>query len=239
MKPQVLILCGGRGTRLRSVTGDLPKPLARVAGKPFLEWLILNLSRQGFREFCFLSGYRAELIRDYFGDGERWGVQCSYSEETSPLGTGGALRKAVLASSHERFLALNGDTYFNMNYAAFTDKSEQACADFSIGLREVDDCSRYGQVIVSSDFRIQAFLEKRPNCGAGFINAGVYSFGRNLSEWIPEGPISLETQVFPELLTERKLCGYVLTGDFIDIGIPEDFYYADQVLANWYAEGLI
>jgi NDP-sugar pyrophosphorylase family protein len=230
--PAAIILAGGKGSRLREVVSDRPKPMAEVAGRPFLEWLLLALRAQGLRRVVLATGYQAEMIEEYFGDGARWGLDVQYAREHAPLGTGGAARGALGSASGGRLLVLNGDSFcpFDLGQLAQAHTRARACA--TLWLVAVDDCSRYGTVDVSADRQVVAFREKSSAGGAGLISAGVYLFERStLEEIAPDRPVSLETEVFPSLIG-RGLYAVVGRGPFLDIGTPESYALAERFIVE-------
>ncbi len=232
---RVFILAGGRGTRLRALFPDQPKPMVPVAGKPFLERQLSLLGGQGFHDFVLCVGYRAEQIVDYFGDGARWGIQIDYSREPEPLGTAGALKQAAGYWSGAA-LVLNGDTYLDTDYQDLVRQHRQQTgrgAIGSLGLLRVDDCSRYGQVQLAPDGRIERFIEKQAaTAPAGLVNAGAYVLEPSILEIIPAGQaVSIEYATFPALVAEGAgLFGVTLAGTFIDIGTPEGHAALEQRL---------
>ena len=226
---RVFILCGGLGTRLRSVLSDRPKSMAPVAGVPFLEILLHRLRLQGVREVVLGTGYMAEKIEDYFQDGGRLGLSIRYSRESEPLGTGGALKLAEVELS-DPVAVLNGDSYVEWDLAAawrlFQDKKPAAI----MVLQTVPDIGRYGSVTLDPEGRVIEFVEKGTRTGAGLINAGVYLLRRETVHGLPEGTaVSLERDVFPGLL-EAGVYGLIADGLFIDIGIPSDLERAQTLL---------
>ena len=230
---EVLILCGGKGTRLKSVVSDRPKPFADIKGTPLLEYIIKTLTLQGFKNICFLTGTMGYQIKDHFNSGDAFGCHFRYSHEESPLGTGGAVSKAVQSSNFDRFLVLNGDTFLYIDFKKFTASSSRY--DFCLGLREVDDASRYGAVEFEGD-RILNFREKDTVKENGFINAGVYCFSKKIEEYFFKSSFSLERESFPLLIKERKLFGLEVPGEFIDIGIPEDYKRAQELIPKWLSQ---
>lgn len=235
---EVLILCGGEGTRLRSIISDVPKPMAPIGEKPFLDYLVRFIADQGFNKFCFLTGYKWESIHQYalkyFND-----LQLRFSHESHPLGTGGAILQAVKNSKHDKFLVINGDTFFNINLLNLIQKWEPS--SLLMALKQVDDSSRYGRVEINSQNQVIAFLEKSNvnTMGArALINAGIYVFHRNLFHLQrPDLEIfSLEQLYFPQLLKLRKIQGLIFTDDFIDIGIPEDYIMACSLIPRLFAK---
>jgi NDP-sugar pyrophosphorylase family protein len=225
---QAVILAGGLGTRLRSVLGDLPKPLAPVQGRPFLEYLIEHLRQHDVTRVVLCVGYRRELLQQHFGDGSALGVQIAYSVEREPLGTGGALWQAR-SLLDATFLVLNGDTFFAANLAALI----QAHADggipatgkavATIALRHMPDVARYGDVVLDEIGCVTQFNEKG-RAGPGLINAGAYVFSRQIFELVQtRTPLSMEKDVFPELARRRALRGCILQGYYVDIGLPDSY----------------
>ncbi len=226
----VLVLVGGKGTRLSAVVSDVPKPMAPIQGKPFLEFILNYLQKSGFRKVVLLTGHMAETISGYFGNGEKFGLNIRYSHESQPLGTGGAIRQAMLLGQEQTSLILNGDTFYNIDYKEFVSRST---AKVSIALHQVPSVSRYGAVQVDADHNVTAFTEKNSSAHAGEINAGIYLVDRSLAADIPEGFVSLETDVFPRLVQQRQVQGVSMRGQFIDIGIPEDYSRAQREVPLW------
>jgi NDP-sugar pyrophosphorylase family protein len=223
------ILCGGLGTRLRSVLADRPKSMALIAGVPFLQLLLEQLSSQGIKDVTLGTGYMAEKIESYFGDGTNLALRLSYSRESEPLGTGGALKLAE-SQLGDPVLILNGDSYVNWDVAAMLDPLTSRDAQVVIALQSVADVSRYGSVTINQEGRITQFVEKGVHTGAGLINAGVYLVRKEIiRELQANQPISLEKEVFPSLL-DRRVYGTVCSGLFIDIGIPDDLRRAQTLL---------
>lgn len=226
---QALILVGGAGTRLRSVLGDtLNKPMAPIEGKPFLEYLIKSLIRQGIEDIVLLVGYKADLIEAYFGQGERWGARVRYSREDTLLGTGGALKLAEPQVQGDEFLLLNGDSFLDADLPAMIGAHRAAGADATLALAMVPDTQRYGSVRLDERDHIVAFTEKGAESGAGLINGGVYLLTRQVFDlFAPGQPCSLERQIFPALIANNDmgsgLYGWLSHGYFIDIGIPVDY----------------
>lgn len=225
---EILILAGGRGTRLATVVSDVPKPMAPIQDKPFLEYLINSVKKQGFYNFRLLVGYKSEVIKNYFGDGSTLGVNIHYTLEEMPLGTGGAVKKGILDSTFDNFLIFNGDTFFEADLPLLISESKDQLA---IALKYFENCERYGQVIIDNNFKIKSFREKGNNSNDGFINAGIYYFSRSvLDHFPPEDVFSIEQAVMPKLVEKNLLTGIPLGGKFIDIGIPEDFKKAQTFL---------
>jgi D-glycero-alpha-D-manno-heptose 1-phosphate guanylyltransferase len=226
-----ILLVGGLGTRLRSVVGALPKPLASVGQGAFLELLVQQLRGYGIRRLVMCTGYLAEQIENTFGDGRAWDVEIQYSREQVALGTGGAIK---LAADHLRgaddFLVMNGDSFAEVDLAKLIQFHRERGGLITMATREVENASRYGTVVVDAAGRVVGFKEKSGNDIPGIVNAGVYVFKRAALERIQEGRCSLETEVFPQLL-DSGLYALQQHGMFIDIGTPEDYARA-QLLSQ-------
>lgn len=224
---QAILLCGGMGTRLRSVVSDRPKPMADICGKPFLQYLLEMLRDKGITEVIFALGYMGEMIEEYFQDGSAFGLKITYSYEEEPLGTGGAIRNALPKILEEEVLVLNADTYFPMDYQGLLRFHQENDGDFSLATRVVPDISRYGAVRRDAAGRILVWNEKLGDGGqplAGEINGGIYVMKKSLIAEIPEGKQSLEQDCIPKWLSEgKRIFGLPFEGYFMDIGIPKDY----------------
>ncbi len=228
-----VILAGGLGTRLRSTVPDLPKPMATVAGRPFLEYQLDYWIAKGIERFILSVGYRHDVIVDHFGD-QYNDVELSYVVEREPLGTGGGLLLAVKKLGlTSPFLLLNGDTYFEADWMLLRDFSETHEADWCFSLFRSNEDGRYMGMDISPEGQIVSM--KSSSHGLGRLsNGGVY--------WVrPEPlvdagfcagkPISLEDEIFPTMLDAgRRLFGMEFSGTFIDIGVPDDYFRAASLL---------
>lgn len=222
MTMEAIVLAGGLGTRLRAEVPDLPKPMAPVAGRPFLEHVLDRLGAQGVTRVILSVGYRADVIIDHFGEAYR-GISLLYAHEAEPLGTGGAIRFALSFATAERVLVLNGDTYLNINYQSLFQECTAKCAALGIVVRLVPDAARYGHCEVA-DGRLVSFSEKGGS-GPGLINAGVYCLARDVFASSGELPsrFSFEQDFVAVRLQKLRPLGFSVEGYFIDIGVPEDF----------------
>lgn len=221
---QAIILVGGLGTRLKSVVSDRPKPMAEIVNKPFVEYVLDDLQSAGIRKFVFAVGYKGDMIQDYFGSGSRWGVSIEYAYEKNLLGTAGAIKNTLGCITEQFVLVLNGDTYYNMDYKAFVDFGIKNNMDMAIVLRRIQDISRYGNVLLEGN-RIVKFNEKVDSKRAGIINGGIYLMKSSLLSEIPEGKVSLENEMIPKWIKEKKRLGGIINeGYFVDIGVPEDYF---------------
>lgn len=229
----VVILCGGLGTRLRSVVPDHPKVLAPIRGTPFLDHLLRHLRDQDFTEVVLSTGYLGERVEEFVGSGEAWGVRARCVREPEPLGTAGALRYVRdFLDLSVPFVVINGDTFFGGSLEELVQYHEDKGALATVALTQVERTDRYGTVTVTDSGQISAFLEKQHGSkGPAWINAGTYVLEpQALESVVPGRAMSLESEVFP------KLIGHGLYGHrfadvvFLDIGTPDDFERAGDVL---------
>ena len=234
--PDAIVLCGGAGLRLRSVTGDKPKVMAAVSGGPFLEVLLRQLLRYGFKRVILAVGYKAEVIETYFGS-EFHGLALTYSKETSPLGTGGAMLRAVELAASETVLVMNGDSYTGADLGQFVSEHQSGKPAVSVLVVPVDGRDDCGTVVVNCDGRITQFAEKQANADAGYVNAGIYLVSRQALSGLPDGcELSLERDVFPRWFREgRDIRAFVCPSRCVDIGTPERYQGAQITLDG--AEG--
>jgi D-glycero-alpha-D-manno-heptose-7-phosphate kinase len=227
---KALILAGGFGTRLKNVVKDVPKPMASIAGKPFLEHQIRSLKKQGIEEIILGVHYKSEMIKSYFGNGMRQDVKIAYSEEDVPLGTGGAIKLAQ-KFLNEPFLVLNGDSYSDVDLGKFSEFHKKQKSLGSIVLQKVGDTSHYGNVKLCGK-HVSEYNEKTSK-GNGLINAGIYLFEPEIfSEILPSKKISLEQSIFPKLAKNKNLSGFIHEGYFMDIGRPETYFQFKKDFLN-------
>jgi NDP-sugar pyrophosphorylase family protein len=225
---QVCILAGGLGTRLRSVLPDLPKVLAPVGDKSFLEYLVRYLCGQGFWRFVFLLGYRHEAVQECLERKIRpaWpGAEVAVSVEPEPLGTGGAAKFAQ-AMLGEQFFLVNGDSYLEFDAGAMLRVHRDSLAEATLAVRQVPDAGRYGSVEVDAGGWVVGFREKVAAGGPGLVNGGVYVLNRSVVESMPAGrPVSIERETFPAMLAAGRvmMSSRQDAGRFSDIGTPESY----------------
>lgn len=222
----VAVLCGGLGTRLRSVVADRPKVLAEIRGAPFLTYLLDQLAAFGCRSVVLCTGYLGELISQAFGSS--YGpLRLDYSQEPEPLGTGGALRSAMTRFDSDPVLVMNGDSYCGIDLSAYWEWHCLRPATASMALVRVANSDRYGLVRFDGAARIVEFAEKQSG-GEAWINAGIYFLSQQVLRSIPEDScVSLERDIFPRWVG-RGLFGYSSPGPFLDIGTPGDFAAAES-----------
>jgi NDP-sugar pyrophosphorylase family protein len=231
MELAAVVLAGGMGTRLRSVVADRPKVLAPVAGRPFLTYLLDQIADTGIQRVVLSTGHLAEQFAEVIGDRYR-NIQITYAQEEQPLGTGGAIHFACGFTKADQLLVMNGDSYCAADLSEYIDWHADGENDVSLMLAKVSDASRYGTVEMEAGGQITAFIEKRPESTAGYINAGVYLFRRTMLEQFPAGPSSMERDVFPVWLRDRSMLGWVTEAEFIDIGIPSDYERSHEFMAR-------
>jgi NDP-sugar pyrophosphorylase family protein len=229
-KVTAMILAGGLGTRLRPLIKDKQKVMAEVANKPFLEHILHRLDQQGIRKAVLCTGYMSEQVKDYFGD--KYGdIALSYSEEQLLLGTGGALRFALPLTDSDPLLVLNGDSFCDAELLPLLAAHIERRASASMLLTQVEDTRRYGRVDFDDDCAITKFEEKGATTGPGWINAGIYLISKNILEELPKGRnISLEKDVFANLVGRSFYVHCGKMSKFIDIGIPESIAQAQIIM---------
>ena len=231
--PDAVVLCGGMGLRLQSVIGEAPKGMAEVAGRPFLELLLRQLCRHGFQRAILAVGYQRDAIRMHFGD-HAFGLEIVYSEETYPLGTGGALRNAVEHITSDSLLVLNGDSYTNVDLTHFLDHCRETAADAGVVVVPADGRSDCGFALLDADGRMEGFNEKQAPVDASYVNAGIYLLSRQMLLDVPTvEAVSLERELLPRWLREgKKIKGFIYSGECVDIGTPERYTLAQSALAD-------
>lgn len=230
MVEEAIILAGGRGTRLRSVVADIPKPMADVNGRPFLAYLLDDLAAQGVRRCVLAVGYKQEVIVRHFG--RRYGaLELCYSVEDEPLGTGGAIALASKHADGRDLLVVNGDTFFSIDLKAFHAFFSSRRAALGMALKRMQSFDRYGTVKLARDGRIAGFEEKR-SCAEGLINGGVYLLDAALLQRY-SGPssYSFEREILERMYKQEAFYGAEFDAYFVDIGVPEDYEKSKHDLA--------
>lgn len=230
---EAIVLAGGFGTRLASRLDGVPKPMAPVAGRPFLEILLAQLRRAGCGRVLLSVGHLHRVIQDHFGLAFH-GMQILYVIESVPLGTGGAIRLALAQATEDAVLVLNGDTFLNADYAGMLRFHAAERAMVTIAVAYQPDISRYGGVVIEGN-RIVGFDEKGRS-GAGWINGGAYVLSRDLA-WPPglAEKFSIERDFFVPEVAQLRPAAYKVDGYFLDIGIPEDLDRAQTELAGFHS----
>jgi D-glycero-alpha-D-manno-heptose 1-phosphate guanylyltransferase len=226
---EAIILAGGQGTRLRELVSDLPKPMAPIAGRPFLEILLQGLSIKGFQRVTLALGFMADKVREHFGDSFA-GMEIVSVVESKPLGTGGAVLLAMQEVLSDHVYIFNGDTYLDINPLDIEALWNVSRRPIIVGCT-VQDTARYGRLLVENG-RVIGFTEKGLT-GPGLINAGCYVMPKDQLDIYPTGSVfSLEQDVLIPLAMDTELDAIESSGLFIDIGVPDDFLRAQTLLAN-------
>ncbi len=228
-----MVLAGGLGTRLRPVVADVPKPMAPVAGRPFLEILLEALALGGVTRVVLSVGHLRDTIVSHFG--RRFaGMDLSCSEEETPLGTGGAIRRALGRVEGERLLVVNGDTFLELDHGDLWRRHEIAREgdpelSLTIAVHPMDDASRYGSVRIEAG-RVVGF-DAAGAAGPGWINAGVYVMERSLlDDCALDDPFSFERDYLAPRVARLRPLAYEARGRFVDIGVPADYERAQELL---------
>src|SRR5271154_1775436 len=179
-----IVLCGGAGTRLRSVTGEAPKSLATIGDRPFLDILLNQLRRHRFEHVILAVGYQSDLIRSHF-DNRALDLSLEYSIESMPLGTGGALRNAADFVKSESVLIMNGDSYTDADLSGFVADHGESRADLTVLVVATDDRMDCGLVSVNANGKVMGFKEKQSATGMQYVNAGIYMVAKEILYEIP------------------------------------------------------
>lgn len=233
MSVPCVILAGGLGTRLRSAVPDLPKCLAPIAGRPFLEWQLRSLFQRGIDTFVLALGYGSDQVLSSLS--EPWARSLSIKTfiESELLGTGGAARFAMEESNLDEALIANGDTFIGGSLKAMLAPLDLADGELMrIATVQVPDRTRFGGVVVDQAQRVTAFLEK-DQAGLGQINAGLYRIHRDAFSSENQDNFSMELKIMPQLLAKKGLQCRELAGPFIDIGVPADYYRFDSCIHDY------
>lgn len=225
---KAIILAGGKGTRMKPMTDMLPKPMLRINNKPILEHNIDLLKRHGIKDIVLSIGYCGENIKEYFGDGSQLGVNISYVEEETPMGTGGPLN-LIRGQINDTFILMNGDELKDIDLEDMFMFHRRNKGTATLALTTVEDPSSYGVAVMNGN-KIRAFIEKpsKQNAPSKLISAGLYILEPEVIKMVPEGFCKIENDVFPRLAMNDKLLGYVFSGQWYDTGTPERFVKAER-----------
>ena len=225
---EVIILAGGLGTRLQSVVNDVPKPMALVNNIPFLdyllEWLILNK----IKKVIISVGYKAEVITHHYKNKYK-NLSIRYSYESRPLGTGGAIKKAIKAISNDNCFIINGDTFFNIKLFELLSICRENSADIVMSLNKVKFADRYGIVHTDENKKVISFEDKKESCDA-YINGGIYLVKKSIFTLCSNEVFSFEDFLKKQIENQEiKIYGYKTLASFIDIGVPFDYFKAAEL----------
>ena len=222
----VVLMAGGLGMRLRPLTESVPKPLLKVNGKPMLEHILENLAEQGFRHFFLSVNYKAEMIKDYFGDGSGFGVHVTYLEEDKPLGTGGALSLLPKDEAPDNIIVMNGDLLTSLNFRQFLDYHRSHCGIATMAVRDYSIKVPYGVVRVEGD-RFVDIVEKPAH--SYFVNAGIYVLSKKVVSSLPENEHVDIPDVFEDLASRgENILVFPVREHWRDVGSHEDYKMAQQ-----------
>lgn len=237
---QGILLVGGLGTRLLPLTRDIPKPMLPIAGLAITEHQLLKAKRANITSIVLATSYLSEVFIPYFGDGSRWGIELQYAVESTPLGTGGAIRNASqLLNNHESIVIMNGDVLSSHDLSQQISLHESHDADVTLHLTQVEDARAFGCVPTDAHNRVLGFLEKMENPITNNINAGCYVFNPRVLDYIePNKVVSIEREIFPQLIEAgKKVLGYSENSYWIDVGRPLALLQASVDIVEGRADG--
>lgn len=227
---EAIILAGGFGTRLSHIVKDVPKPMALVQNKPFLEYILNFLAKQSITQIILATGYKHSIIENYFKHSYKK-IKISYSIEDSPLFTGGAIKKAISLCKNDNIFIINGDTFFDVNLRQMFDFHINNNADITIATKLMNNFDRYGSVSLNkNNNKINNFLEKKQT-EKGLINGGIYIIKRDIFDLanVYNEKFSFEVDIMEKKVNDLNIYSFESQGFFIDIGIPEDYYKAQEI----------
>ncbi|MFA5142569.1 MAG: sugar phosphate nucleotidyltransferase [Candidatus Omnitrophota bacterium] len=228
-KIDVLILCGGKGERLKGLAGEKPKPMADISGRPFLDILITHLAGFGFRRFILCAGYKGEVIRDYYSQKPQGNSEILTIIEKPPLGTAGAIKNAEPVIGTNPFLVSNGDSFCKLDYFEFVKDHFARGSSYSMVVAKSSGNRDCGLVKLNDAGRITGFSEKKESAGDGYVNAGIYLLDKKIFALIKRGKkTSLEHDIFPGL-AGKDFYGYPVNNVLTDIGTPERYLRARKL----------
>ncbi|MDD5473267.1 MAG: sugar phosphate nucleotidyltransferase [Candidatus Methanoperedens sp.] len=226
----VVILCGGLGTRLKEVVFDRPKVLAKIGEITFLDILIKDLTVRGFKNIILCVGYLKDQIKNHFNYDKDYNI--TFSEEEDPLGTGGALKKAKPLIKSNPFMVMNGDSICKINYRDFYEFHMNKKAALSMVLARSELAQDFGSVVLNDSQRIKSFKEKVVTRDECLINAGIYLMERDIFSYMPnKNHFSLEYDLFPKLIEDRCY-GFITESELVDIGTPQRYEKAIHLIGG-------
>lgn len=222
---KAVILAGGQGTSMRPYTYELPKSMLLVKGKPILEHLLIKLKKSGINEVILCIGYLGDKIKEYFGNGERFGIKLTYSEDTQEVHTGGALAKAKKYIRDETFLVIHGDILFDFSFNDFIDFHKKQGEIATVALTTVEKPTQFGQLTMQGTKLVNFYQkEKQPNVKSYLIHGGIYAFEPEIFSYFPtrQTNFSLE-DIVEKLIKSQKVTGFMFEGQWFDVGTPENY----------------
>lgn len=226
---EAIILAGGFGTRLSHIVKGVPKPMAPVANRAFLEYILDYLKDNGITKVVLATGYKSSIIENHFGNSYN-GIKILYSVEDTPLFTGGAIKKALSMCDNNEVFIINGDTYFDVNLNKMKDFHNSNNANITVATKLMYNFDRYGTVTLSND-RIIQFKEKGYN-QKGLINGGIYLVNKNVLVTVEQSKFSFEQDIMEKKISELSIYSFISDGYFIDIGVEQDYYVAQKHFAK-------
>jgi D-glycero-alpha-D-manno-heptose 1-phosphate guanylyltransferase len=218
---EAIVLAGGFGTRLSTVVSDVPKPMAPINDRPFLEYLLEDLNEKGINRVILAVGYKKEIIKSHFKEKYK-NIDIIYSDEDIPLGTGGAIKKALTLAEDENIFIINGDTFFDVDLKEMYQFHKKNSSKLTLAIKEMEKFDRYGSLILEGD-KIIKFEEKK-YVDKGYISGGIYLINRELLLEEKKETFSFEKEILENEKFQIEKYGYKSEGYFIDIGIPEAYY---------------
>jgi NDP-sugar pyrophosphorylase family protein len=218
-KITAVILCGGVGSRLKPVLPDIPKPMASIGETPFLQSVVDFLRGQGIRRIILCIGFKGEVIKKYF-EGFTENIELIFSEESTPLGTAGAIKNAEAGLQLFPVLVLNGDTHYSVDIHKLLEFHEKRKGIATMVVTKAGKRQDGGSLRVNQHARVLSFEEKPSNGQISYLSAGMYLFEREVLKGIPWGPSSLEKEIIPGLLN-RNVFAFSVDVPQFDIGTPE------------------
>lgn len=225
---QAVIMAGGKGSRLRPLTNDIPKPLIKIIDKPVMEYTIESIAKAGVRDIAVTVGYKGDMIMDYFKDGRKWGVKIVYFVESSPLGTAGGVKNTE-DFIYDDFFVLSADGFCNINLKDFGAFHKSHGGIASMAVKRVGDARGFGLVSAKNSL-ITSFEEKPQEKRSGLVNMGIYAFDRSIFKHIPQGFCDFSYDIFPKLLGE--IYCYKTNCFWSDIGTLPKYYSTNEYVCT-------
>jgi len=231
---EAIILAGGFGTRLKSLVNEVPKPIAPIGEKPFLAWLIDYITDQGINRIIISVGYKKEKIIQFINKNYK-DLDIVFSIENEPLGTGGAIARALILSQSENIFVINGDTFCKIKYKEMAFNHNEGIADISMVLKQENETKLRGSAVVSNG-RVLKFIEKG-NQGKGLINCGIYYFQKSIFDGYQLGKIfSFEKDFLQKHISKISVNAYLTDEYFVDIGIPNHYLKAQKEIKSLFSD---
>lgn len=225
---EAIVLAGGLGTRLKNVINDIPKPMALINKRPFLEYMLNYLDKSKIQKVILSVGYKHEVIYNYFKDKYK-NLDLIYSVEDEPLGTGGGIMKATNFIENDIYFVINGDTMFDIDLKHLYHSHLDADADVSIALKYMNENSRYGSVKIDAQNKVTGFVEKSNIPSQSYINGGIYLIMKNkFNKDDYPAKFSFEKDYLEKQFNTININGFAYNNYFLDIGIPEDYKLAQK-----------